>query len=149
MSTPLKLGLVGAGNIARAYVEALGGSALVQFTGVADIRPDAAAGLDCPVFESSEALEAAGVCDAVLVCTPPVTHHAICMQFLQAGVPVLCEKPLALDSTSALAMVAEARSRGAMLTMASKFRYAPNGSSIPASWARSSCSRTPSPHGWT
>jgi predicted dehydrogenase len=125
MKLPLRLGLIGAGRIGQAYVEALGPSDVVNVRAVADVRPEAAAalGLDCPVFETYEALAASEAVDAVLVCTPPVTHHAICMEFLKRGVSVLCEKPLALNSQSAQEVVAEAQHQGVLLTMASKFRY--------------------------
>jgi predicted dehydrogenase len=123
MNPPLRLGLIGVGGIGRAYLEALRTSDIVRVGAVTDVHREATLGLDCPVYDSHEALVSAGDCDAVLVCTPPVTHYPICMELVQWGVPVLCEKPLALDSASAFAMVCEAQRRGVLLTMASKFRY--------------------------
>ena len=35
--------------------------------------------------------------DAIVIATPPETHHLFTMQALAAGKHVLCEKPLALD----------------------------------------------------
>jgi predicted dehydrogenase len=51
--------------------------------------------------------------DAVVISTPPETHHAIAMQCLKQGLDVLVEKPLATDSREALELVelAEANDR--------------------------------------
>ena len=49
-----------------------------------------------PLFESlGDALNAVE-CDAVLVITPPSTHHAVVSEALTAGKHVLNEKPLAM-----------------------------------------------------
>jgi predicted dehydrogenase len=61
--------------------------------------------------------------DAAIVCTPPSTHPEICRELAEAGVHVLCEKPMAVDRQSAVAMIETARKHGTVLTMASKFRY--------------------------
>jgi predicted dehydrogenase len=51
--------------------------------------------------------------DAVVVSTPPETHHAIASECLKEGLDVLVEKPLATDSSDALELVdlAEANDR--------------------------------------
>ncbi len=128
MSTPrLRLGLVGAGGIGSAYAEALHASPVVEVTAVADVRPEGAARLaeqlGCRAYDSHASLAGAGDCQAVLVCTPPATHAPICTDLLDRGLPVLCEKPLALDAGRAEAMVEQAERQGVLLTMASKFRY--------------------------
>ena len=40
--------------------------------------------------------------DGVIIATPNFTHHEIAMFFLERGVPVLIEKPMAIDYNSAL-----------------------------------------------
>ncbi len=50
--------------------------------------------------------------DAVVVCTPDDLHYPMTMAALDAGLHVLCEKPLALTLTQARAMLAKAESAG-------------------------------------
>jgi len=47
--------------------------------------------------------------DAVVVATPPNSHAAISMDFLNHGIHVFCEKPLAMTTNEATKMVAAAR----------------------------------------
>jgi predicted dehydrogenase len=124
---PLAFGLVGAGGIAQSYVQAFEKTGMARLAAVADTRPEAARtlaeGMGCKSFESHESLAEKGGCDAVVVCTPPSTHPAICNHFLESKIPVLCEKPLCTDLASARQMVETAERTGVLLTMASKFRY--------------------------
>jgi len=127
MAEPMKLGLVGAGGIAQSYAQALRDSSQVRIAGVADVRSEAASALaedlGTRVFETHEALAKDGDCEAVLVCTPPATHPEIALHFLGQGVPVLCEKPLAIDPVKAREVLEAGRRSGVLVTMASKFRY--------------------------
>lgn len=124
---PLRVGLVGAGGIAQAYAQAFSESPLADVTAVADVRPEAARSLaerlECPSYPSWQEMLDRGGCQAVLVLTPPSTHPEICLGFLERGIPVLCEKPLAIDLAGARRMVEAAEAAGTVLTMASKFRY--------------------------
>jgi len=60
----------------------------------------------------------------VLLSTPPITHPDLAIQLLERGIPVLCEKPLAIDVAAAEEMVAASERTGTLLTMAAKFRFA-------------------------
>src|SRR6185312_950512 len=55
--------------------------------------------------------------DVVAVVTPNNSHFEIARTFLAAGISVVCEKPLTLDSTSAAELVAVADSTGAILAV--------------------------------
>ena len=127
MKTSVRIGIVGAGAIAGAYAAAMKQCAGVQLVAVADTNIAAASSLalssGAAAFESHQAMIDSGTCDGVLVSTPPSTHEAIVLDFIAAGVPVLCEKPFAIEGTSARRMADTARRRGVLVAMASKFRY--------------------------
>jgi predicted dehydrogenase len=127
MGDKLKLGLIGAGAISQTHVQAMPLVSCAEIVGVADVRPEAAKataeGLGAQSFTSHEALQDSVDLDGVIVCTPPSSHPEIALHFLQRGVSVLCEKPLAIDSASARLMLEAAGKSGATLMMASKFRY--------------------------
>jgi len=124
---PTRLGLIGTGGIGRAYLEALEGSSIVDVVAVADERPEAAAGAAAAFgarsYGSHLALAEDAGCEAVLVCTPPVTHERISADCIDRDIAVLCEKPFGFDGGAARALVNRATDRGVLLTMASKFRF--------------------------
>jgi len=122
-----RFGLVGAGAMAQTWALSLRAVDGVELTAVADVRDDAATAMAEPfgaaVFADVEALAASGMCDAVVVCSPPATHADVALTLIDAGIAVLCEKPLAIDCGSAKKMVQAAKDAGVLLTMASKFRF--------------------------
>jgi predicted dehydrogenase len=123
----LKVGLIGAGGIAQSYVRVFQAVSGARITAVADVRPRAADALAEEVrgtaYPSHRALLDEADVDAVLVCTPPVTHPEIVMQAIERGLHVLCEKPLAIDVQSASEMLAAADRADVVFTMAAKFRF--------------------------
>lgn len=127
MSEKLKFGLVGAGAIAQSYGQALATSTEAQLVAVADVAADAAKAMaeayKCEAFSSHRAMLQSAKVDAVIVCTPPAFHVDICVDLLRKKVPVLCEKPLSVDSRSARSVIDMVRRSGVKFAMASKFRY--------------------------
>jgi predicted dehydrogenase len=53
--------------------------------------------------------------DVVSVVTPNVSHHAICKRFLEAGIDVICDKPLTTTLAEAQDLVATVRRTGRLL----------------------------------
>jgi predicted dehydrogenase len=69
---------------------------------------------DVPVYDSVDDLLAGGV-TAVTVCTPAATHTAVTEALLRRGVPVVCDKPFALDAATARRTVELAERAGVLL----------------------------------
>ncbi len=126
-SSQLRVGIVGAGRIARTYAAVLHGSDQATAAGVADHSPDAAGALatqlGCPAFDSHRALAAAGGLDLAIVCTPPASHPEVVIDLVTHGVHVLCEKPFSIAPDAARAMLSAAQRAGVLLAMATKFRH--------------------------
>jgi predicted dehydrogenase len=123
----LRFGIVGTGAVAQSYVQAFEHCEEARVAGVADIRAEAAEAtaerLHCRSYESYERMAEDCQLDAVIVCTPPVSHSEVCIHFLEKKIHVLCEKPLSINTPQALKMLAAAKKAEVKLTMASKFRY--------------------------
>src|SRR6266496_3136342 len=94
--------LVGAGGISKIHAEVIRSIPDIQLHGVMDRRDSAAKALaekwGVPrVFSSTEEAIRSGEVDCAHVLTPPDAHAAAAQPFLEAGIPTLIEKPLAVD----------------------------------------------------
>lgn len=78
------------------------------------------------VFTDYQNLIESGLCDAVIIATPNDTHYPIGMAALEAGLHVLCEKPLALDVAQASEMTTLAEQRNAITLVPFTYRYMPS-----------------------
>jgi predicted dehydrogenase len=76
-----------------------------------------------PGYASLDAALATVECDAVLVASPPRTHHAVAKTALEAGKHVLCEKPLATSLEDALDLVATADRAERFIVVSQNYRY--------------------------
>ncbi|MEA2227361.1 MAG: UDP-N-acetyl-2-amino-2-deoxyglucuronate dehydrogenase [Solirubrobacteraceae bacterium] len=94
----MRYGIVGCGPIHRNHAQAARLVDGVELVGVVDVdderRAAAAREWDVPGYRTHADLVAAGV-DAVGVCVPHSLHVELCLDLAQAGVHVVCEKPLA------------------------------------------------------
>ena len=62
-------------------------------------------------------------CDAVVVASPNHTHLPVMRKLMQSYLPVLCEKPVALDANEAMELLSRARHRRAPVWVAMEYRY--------------------------
>jgi len=119
--------LIGAGGISKAYAQAFADGLPYDLVGVADIRLEAAQEVATIVgataFDDIEIMCAELQPTAAIVCTPPNTHAAICIELMNLGIHVLCEKPLAVTSQDATRMLSAADNNDVVFTMGSKFRF--------------------------
>jgi predicted dehydrogenase len=78
-----------------------------------------------PVFATLDALISQAKPDIVCVCSAVSTHEQIVRQVADAGIHILCEKPLAPDAAGAQRMVSHCAARGVTLFYGSTQRYLP------------------------
>ena len=129
--TPIAWGMVGGGEGAfigeshRMAARLDGAFALVAGVMSTDperaLRSAAACGIapersyrDYREMARSEAARSDGI-RAVTIVTPNVSHAAIAREFLEAGIDVICDKPLATTRADAQALTALAAARGRLL----------------------------------
>jgi predicted dehydrogenase len=134
MSAPLRVGIVGCGNVAvnfhvPAYLTAPDRYTIV---GLADPAPErlglgrAAAGLEPEqVHGDAAALLARDDVDVIDVCTPQHLHRDAVVAALGAGKHVLCEKPLATTPADAAAMADAARDAALILAVVHNYLFFP------------------------
>ena len=95
----------------------------VELAAIADPDPKVRESTRTPVFETLEEALGQVACDAVLVATPPATHHAVAKAALEAGRHVLVEKPLATNLADAVDLVRTAENAGRLLAVSQNYRY--------------------------
>lgn len=124
-------GIIGTGGIAKAFARDLSyfNSHIVQAVGSRSLEKASDFALEfpgCASYGSYQDLVADPMIDAVYVATPHPQHVANSILALNAGKPVLCEKPFAVNAVEAQAMVAAARENGVPLLEAMWTRFLPH-----------------------
>lgn len=76
-------------------------------------------------FASGAALAASGLVDAVIVATPNYTHRDVLAPLFDAGLNILCEKPLATAIDDARWIVERAAATPGIFWTAMEYRYMP------------------------
>jgi myo-inositol 2-dehydrogenase / D-chiro-inositol 1-dehydrogenase len=114
----VNVGIIGAGLMGSTHARILAASvAGAEVVAIADPDHDAAQQIargHVVYGDGFELIEAASV-DAVIVASPVFSHEPYVIACLEAGKPVLCEKPLAGDAETALRIVEAERAVGRKL----------------------------------
>ncbi len=123
MTTPLRFGILGTGNIARQFAIGVAGAARSTITAVGSRSLDSARVFAreqkvASAHGSYEALLHDDNIDAVYVSLPNHLHHEWTIKALQADKHVLCEKPIAMDQSQAREMFDAARQHNRVLVEA-------------------------------
>ena len=125
--TRLRIAVVGVGHLGQHHARILSTFPDVDLVGVVDPNPDQAAAVAAKCgtrpLPSVDAL--IGEVDAVSVAAPTVHHHAIASRLLQAGVPVLVEKPICRTVAEADELIALAEAAGVPLQVGHIERFNP------------------------
>ena len=112
----IRVGVVGAGWIAREHRRVLDSVAEAQLVAVCDLdlerAAELAAGTDARVYQDWHDLLDHEDLGALLVCTPPRFHREPAVAALKAGLPVYLEKPIARTAEDAAPIVAAAEQSG-------------------------------------
>lgn len=123
----LRIGIVGCGQMGRWHLDAYKKNPQVQLVAFADTNLESAerfaAEASAKAYSSTKDMIVNERLDGVSVCTVPSTHRDIALDLLEAGVHVLCEKPLAISVEQAKEMTAKATEKNLLLLTAFKFRY--------------------------
>lgn len=110
----LRVGVVGAGAWGRNHVRTVAGLAEAELAAVCDadanVRERVARQYPAALV-TGDLGELLGAVDAVIVASPAATHASIARQAVEAGKPVLVEKPFALNTDDAVSVARLAAER--------------------------------------
>jgi virulence factor len=126
-ASPLKIGVIGVGNMGRHHVRILSLLKDIELIGVSDI--DLARGIKIAsqyqthFYENYE--DMLPVVDAVCIAVPTRLHHEVGGNCLKAGVHILIEKPIAADLVEAESLVNLAAETGCILQVGHIERFNP------------------------
>ncbi|WP_144554293.1 Gfo/Idh/MocA family protein [Bacillus sp. X1(2014)] len=127
----LRVGVIGCGSIAQhRHIPEYLANQNVELVAACDINEERvneiAEKYEVEAYTNYEELVSSGIVDAVSVCTPNYLHAPISIAALNAGLHVLCEKPMATSKQEAEAMIAAAKESGKKLMIAHNQRFVPS-----------------------
>lgn len=115
-----RIAVAGAGLIGRAHIAALKASAACELAGVVDPSPAVQAD-----FSTLDQLLSKGRPDGVIIATPNRLHLPQALECIDAGVPVLVEKPLAASVAEAETLVRAAEAKNARVLVGHHRAHSP------------------------
>jgi myo-inositol 2-dehydrogenase/D-chiro-inositol 1-dehydrogenase len=130
----VRYGLVGAGMMGVEHINNLAITPGAVVTALADptrqsldwakhALGDRADGV--ALFDDAAALAASGLCDAVIVASPNFTHREVLVPLFDAGLHILCEKPVATTIADARWIVDRAAQSDKVFWTAMEYRFMP------------------------
>ena len=122
-----RIAVIGVGHLGQHHARILSAMDGVELVGVVDTKPgraqEIAAKHSTTAFTDTSSL--AGRVDAVSIATPTSTHVDIALPFVEAGVPVLVEKPLSRSLEDADRLLDAAARRGVTVAIGHTERFNP------------------------
>lgn len=126
----MRIGFVGLGWAANAFhipaLKQVSGAVVVGGFDTSGERRSAWEGdTGSPAFETFDELVERGAPDVVVVATPPDSHAELCVDALERGLHVLCEKPFVTDIQDADRVLVAAAAAGRQVAVNHEFREKP------------------------
>ncbi|HEX3358076.1 MAG TPA: Gfo/Idh/MocA family oxidoreductase [Tepidisphaeraceae bacterium] len=129
MSSTLRWGILGTGNIAKQFAAGMTSSRRGKITAVGSRTPESARAFAqthrIPSQHDYENLLLNPAVDAIYLSLPNSLHHEWTIKALRAGKHVLCEKPFALNAAQSTEMFDIAQKTGRVLVEAFMYRSHP------------------------
>ncbi|HWV25132.1 MAG TPA: Gfo/Idh/MocA family oxidoreductase [Thermomicrobiales bacterium] len=123
-----RVGVIGLGAIGRTHIATWRNNGITPVA-FADAVPAAleavVAEFGGEAYNDGVELIRSGTIDIVSICTPPLFHRDLAIAAAEAGVAVLCEKPLARTLKDALDIVDAVESSGTLFTVGFCHRFEP------------------------
>ena len=125
----LRVAIVGAGNIATEHLSVWQKIDGVEVSAVCDVNLNAArvmaAAANATPYDDFEVLIRDERTDIIDICTPPRSHVPLALAAMDAGRHVLVEKPMAMDSAGAAALVEKQRASSVQLGVMHNWLFHP------------------------
>lgn len=123
----LRVAVVGVGHLGRHHARLLAGMPGVTLVGVVDARPEQARHIAAQFHTEAytDFRPLLDQVDAVSIAVPTVDHHRVASAFLNRGIPVLIEKPLAVNPSEGEELVELSRRNGALIQVGHIERFNP------------------------
>lgn len=124
---PLRVAVIGAGHLGRIHTRIAAALEEVELVAVADPVDSSRTSIhqEFGTRTVADYRELIGEIEAAIIATPTTHHHAIGMELLGCGVPLLVEKPLALTTSQSNDLVALARQKNVTLQVGHVERFNP------------------------
>ena len=135
MSTtdPVRIGIIGTGMMGLEHIRNLQAIDRAEIVAIADPHPESLEwarltlgdGVAVPEFADHRALLDAGLCDAVVIASPNMTHAAVLADVIDAGMPCLVEKPMCTTMEDCRSIVEHAKGASSLIWVGLEYRYMP------------------------
>jgi len=126
--TPTRIAVAGAGTIGQVHMAVAQRSPTCTLSAIVDPSPAAveiARAANVPLFASLEDLLAADRPDGVLLATPNHLHVPQALQCIEAGLPILLEKPIATTVAQGEQLLKEVNATGARVLIGHHRAHSP------------------------
>lgn len=123
----LRVAVVGVGHLGKEHARVLAGLPDVELAGVVDANPTQAQAVAdrCATTAYADHRRLAAFIDAAVIAVPTCHHFAVAKDFLERGVPLLIEKPIAPTPAEANELVELAGRRGVPVQVGHIERFNP------------------------